>query len=1214
MQVKKLFTIIIILSCIKISLHPSIPLKGLTGNGKAVGIPFFSIIEAKKAQIKELEESLEEFKKRSDTNNQTISHNITQVNSNIAEEKGNLKQASDPEETEHLNKKITVLNDRKQNLLNLQELWKITEDTIKKEIKLINDIITFQEKKALKPEIKFMYTWKEFQQTQSEIYSLISKIDSEKTEQDNIRKQKISERETLHSLQNQQNTKKKDHEETLNKINTYTEETGTKPLKILRLEASIIEQEFKMLSEKIEYSKLAIEKLEYAIQLKENEIEYQQYKLTELKNLLEQIKERLVLDIDDIESAKAEWQNEIQKTLQIKEKLNKEREDKKREKNKTTIQLESLKEELKELKEIIVEKKDDAKSYNLEIRIQKLKTSIENLDSELHLIDIKRDHAEVLENLKKIQYEIMDVRHKLNQKEIDLDVWIQYFKNQKEIARSLKKNLLDKQKATPTSLLETSRKIETIRTKEDDLKSKKETIFKAENKLYQETLIALSQTNLLLNKQFQTKQEYLTTNLELTQKLQDDVLNQYEFIIKDLEHKKITLDIWGRSLKAISLEELQKAILDAEAFFRSLFWDTSKYLGPTILIANVKQLKFYDYLWLLLFMLLFLITFVAIRKILEIIYDKTKKLISTYQNSTSYLYLNLIKAIIEFALEHLKLLWGYLFIASHIAFDFKYIFSTITHIVNPYMISMFHIISIPILVYLSKKLLLKIKILNEKLSYLFFAENFQDKFIFLLNAFFYSSAILLPLRLAFISYAGGATEFPDVLLAAYSLILVIVLLLFFSKEDVLKLIPSTNKFFIWIKKKIEKHYYPVFIFLMGFLILSNPYIGYSNLAWYLAFVVPLSLVLIYGLFFVHGYIRKYSLFLFLREEDEELIDKFEYAKTYYGFSIIFTFLALLFVTFLLLARIWNLNYTAAYVWQLLSEEWVIPIGAGYKLGIVQFIIVVTFIIFGFLTSSLLSKFILNKLFDVFRTEPGTQNTISRITHYFTIIIFTTLGFTTIHLEWIVLSIGGLLVLGAGFGLKDLLADFIAGFFLLIERPIEIGHYIQTDDTRGTVHRISPRSTTIRTARNFAIIIPNKDLINKPIINWGQGRFAVGFEMTLLVSYNSDPTKVKDVLLEVIQNNPMILRVPAISIRFEDFATNGIQFFTRAFISVRKVRDQWDIASNLRFEIIKVFRENNIIIPFPQTVVHFAKSNEKMAKVIDIKFDDDIKPNDIKKAE
>jgi len=383
---------------------------------------------------------------------------------------------------------------------------------------------------------------------------------------------------------------------------------------------------------------------------------------------------------------------------------------------------------------------------------------------------------------------------------------------------------------------------------------------------------------------------------------------------------------------------------------------------------------------------------------------------------------------------------------------------------------------------------------------------------------------------------------------------------------------------VWIKKHIEKHYYPVFFFLMGLLILSNPYIGYSNLAWYLAFAIPSTSFLLYGLFITHHYIRKYAVFLFMKEEEEEIVDKFEHAKTYYGFFVIFSFILLLVATFILGARLWGYTYTPADIWKLLSEVWVIPIGVNYKLGFVQLMTLVLFIASGFLISSLLHKFVLNKLFDILRTEPGTQNTMSKILHYATVSLAMLLGFMSIHLEHLIWYIGTFMAVGLGFALKDIATDYLAGLFVLLERPLEIGNFVRIDnnpDFQGTVHKIDARTTTIMTRLNHSVIIPNRDLATKIVINWGKGRFAVGFEVQIKVDYKSNPELVRNTILEAIQGNPTILRVPNIIVRLENFEESGLYFMARAFISSRRVREQWAISAVIREDVFTAFREKGI---------------------------------------
>lgn len=126
-----------------------------------------------------------------------------------------------------------------------------------------------------------------------------------------------------------------------------------------------------------------------------------------------------------------------------------------------------------------------------------------------------------------------------------------------------------------------------------------------------------------------------------------------------------------------------------------------------------------------------------------------------------------------------------------------------------------------------------------------------------------------------------------------------------------------------------------------------------------------------------------------------------------------------------------------------------------------------------------------------------------------------------------------------------------------------------------------------------------------MINWGHGRFAVGLEINLYVSGDSDPEVVRRLIISVVQANPLILRVPGIVARLEDIQDNSFYYLVRAFISARRVKEQWEIAAALRAEMVKAFREHNIEFTMPTRVVQFDTKQIAIPgepKSIEIKFD------------
>lgn len=1148
----------------------------------ANALTFLSSTEQRKKQLEDLNKTLNVVTTKAHDDNKVIVAAINSIDNRLKKTKDQLSVDGKQKE-EFLNKKISILNDHKQSLLTRQELVKESPEIIRQHIELIKETITFlqgKEKKALKS----VYSWKEFRKAQNEENELLEKIEQEKNKKENLEKQLSSEKEAISSLKKQVSVKEKEHEKIVATLKTTSSDDTTN----IRQQRELLEEEILLVKEKVATTSQKITRHNYDVHVKDDRVDLLQSMISNKKELLVTIEKRLVLEVNDIEIARAEANDESQQAFSTKESLNKKIEVKKRVRNQLEPRIHFLKKRIDQLKNNPKATDRHHVDVNLlEANLTKQQSLLKNVERSISLLSARKELAEAYANQKDITYQNVDLRYKLSRGKHDLDELLAKFKNQKDIEQNILKKLQEYHKEATRELITAHNELELIKLQTDSIKEKDD-LFRKYPEAQKKILRYIEATKKSIDEQLQVNNKYLAINADLISS-REKIINQYSLIIQHIETHKLLQGVWKRSPKAITFEEFKRSWIEAETFFSQFFWDTPTYLGPASLLKSIKQTNMDILISILLFFVFFLISYLVLRRLLFIMLTKAKRMLSSESKRIGFLPLNIIIELLEFARNNFTVIFTWFFISLHIIFRFQYCFSTIDFLNNRYYITMFHLLTIPVLVNLSRNMLASIKELNRRLSFLFFAEKLQDKFILLITCFCYSTAIFIPLRFAFLTYFHHShTVFQDVLLAAYSLTLVVVLLLFFSKEDVLRIIPSGRGFLRWIKRQIDQHYYPVFFFFMGLLILSNPYIGYSNMAWYLAFAIPCSTLLVYAVFLIHYYIRKYAVFMFMKEDEEEIIDKFEHAKTYYGVFVIFSFLALCFVTFIFIARIWQYNYAPDDIWKLLSDIWVIPIGTKDKLGFIEVSIVGLFVIGGFLMSSLLNKFILNKLYDILRTEPGTQNTVSKILHYLLISFATCLGVIYIRLESFIWYLGTLLAVGLGFALKDILTDYVAGFFVLIERPIEIGSFIRLDHhphMLGTIHKIDARTTTIMTRLNHAIIVPNKDLINKPIVNWGKGRFAVGFEMRITVDYDSDPELVRTTIMEVIQNNPTILRVPNITVRLEDFEESAFYFMARAFISSRRVKEGWDIAAAIRQGIVIAFRQRGIQFAFPQHVVH-----------------------------
>jgi small-conductance mechanosensitive channel len=173
-----------------------------------------------------------------------------------------------------------------------------------------------------------------------------------------------------------------------------------------------------------------------------------------------------------------------------------------------------------------------------------------------------------------------------------------------------------------------------------------------------------------------------------------------------------------------------------------------------------------------------------------------------------------------------------------------------------------------------------------------------------------------------------------------------------------------------------------------------------------------------------------------------------------------------------------------------------------------------------------------------------------------------------------------LSVGIGFGLQNIVSNFVSGLILLVERPFKVGDHVVSGAAEGIVKRISVRATEIETFRKQSIIVPNSELINASVGNWTHRNKMGRSEIPVSVSYNSDPQKVIDILLELVNAVPLVLRNPEPHVEFLRFGTYSLDFELRFMLA--DMGDGLTVRNDLRIAILKRFKEEGIQIPLPQS--------------------------------
>lgn len=279
------------------------------------------------------------------------------------------------------------------------------------------------------------------------------------------------------------------------------------------------------------------------------------------------------------------------------------------------------------------------------------------------------------------------------------------------------------------------------------------------------------------------------------------------------------------------------------------------------------------------------------------------------------------------------------------------------------------------------------------------------------------------------------------------------------------------------------------------------------------------------------------------------------------------------------------------IWEKLNEFLSLHVDFTKEISVsIKDLLVISFVIF-------ITTIVLRILFRVLtrRLPENDKGKFSVVYGYFRWLIYVIILLITLNAIGVnvtaVFAASAALLIGIGLALQTFFQDIISGVFILIDQSAHVGDIIEIDGKVGRVEEIKLRTTRAVTIDNKVLIIPNHLYLTNSLYNWTQNGTSTRESVSVGVAYGSDVELVKKLLFQAAKEHPKVLKHPAPLVLFTDFGDSSLNFKL-----IFTLNDSFMAAipqSDIRFKINKLFKDNNISIPFPQRDVHIIqKPNEE----------------------
>ena len=728
---------------------------------------------------------------------------------------------------------------------------------------------------------------------------------------------------------------------------------------------------------------------------------------------------------------------------------------------------------------------------------------------------------------------------------------------QRRDERKRKRNEVDELLTRQRRALDNVKRLQSI------LIDEQEVTFRDNPDVYSACLTQLEEAERGMQERIQLLNNLVGTHSEISA-LIDDSINDFDFILGVLQSSST---LWHRSAGGLLLDAIWEAPNDIRTFLVHLSLFSPIYSLKRLALPLQEPFALFVMLLKLLFILALLY---AVHRYSYLVAAQLERFAGK-QTGALQIMAVLCSALIVFIRRNF---WGIALYTSTLGV----LLASKTD--DGYLYIFFCLLLIPYALYLLRRLMGFLLIVNVKNGYIFLPEDYQRRFAYVMSAFLASTVSIELFRTAFKIAYFPESHLPDVLWALNFIIFQVSLIFLISKEQILSLIPSNP-----VRVFVDRYYYLLLTGLIIVIVMSHPYVGRGRLVWWIISRAVQTGLLISLLLWLHGIMKRASSRVFFIRSDDVVRERFSAAKTYYGLLIIVSFTLLMIIGLLIVAQIWgwqeiNLDYMRGLFYTSFSGD---PVKNPVSLYTLSRVIGIIFV--GLLIAHSLNRFVFGRIYDLLLIDPGIQYTITTITQYVIVVAAVYIGLT--HAGWQSAIYFSLVLIGAAsWVLKEPASDFFAYFIILVQRPIKIGDYIKIDDeVKGVVRKITARAVVLRRKNSTTVVVSNSYLLNKYLVNWNHTRgFVACDDIGVVIDYREDPARAREVMQTAVEEHPNVLRNPKPVVRLESFSDSGYQFMIRAYISSVYTLEQWNIASDIRLNIVAKLAENNVKIALPVRMI------------------------------